>query len=419
MSASAMREQTTPAAPAAWGRAIAAGIHAAKCEWVVYVPDNPLSHVLQALAEDHPGIRTVLATREEEAFGIAAGLYLGGCRSAVMLQSSGLGNSLNALGSLLIPYQIPVLAVISMRGGPGEWNQAQTPIGHAVPRFLDALGIQHTRAEALEGAEGAMRLAASLAFDTRVPAACLLVRSLTTGSQANRRSDGSGNPLPSRDARDAESAARSEDRSAPAAKQLDGFAMNRLEATRVVTARARADAIVAALGHPAYDLFVADDRPENFYTWGSMGLASSIGLGLALARPDRRVIVLDGDGSLLMNLGSLATIGVYRPSNLLLIVWDNGEYGTTGGQKAATAFGADLAAAGRALGISRAVNVGTRGELENAVDSSSDDAGPGMIVARVSESAPTAKPPFDCVYLKHRFMAAFGTAEAATGGGPA
>ena len=418
MSASGMRERTTAAAPAAWGRAIADGIHAARCEWVVYVPDNPLSHVLQALADDHSDIRTLVATREEEAFGIAAGLYLGGCRSAVMLQSSGLGNSLNAFGSLLIPYQIPVLAVISMRGGPGEWNQAQTPIGHAVPRMLDALGIQYTRAEALDGARDAVQLAAALAFDTRVPAACLLLRSLTMGATANRRSDGD-EPLSSAETREAECASASDSRSAPPTNRFDPVPMNRLEATRVVTARARTDAIVAALGHPAYDLFLADDRPENFYTWGSMGLASSIGLGLALARPDRRVIVLDGDGSLLMNLGSLATIGACCPANLLLVVWDNGEYGTTGGQKAATAFGADLAAAGRALGIRHAVSVRTRGELESAFDCSSDQGGPGMIVARVRESAPAAKPPFDCVYLKHRFMAAFGTRETATQGGPA
>ena len=82
-----------------------------------------------------------------------------------------------------------------------------------------------------------------------------------------------------------------------------------------------------------------------------MGLASSIGLGLAMARPDLRVFVLDGDGSLLMNLGSLATIGWMRPANLVLIVWDNGAYGTTGGQDTATAHGADLEAAARAMGI--------------------------------------------------------------------
>src|SRR2546428_7570012 len=99
--------------------------------------------------------------------------------------------------------------------------------------------------------------------------------------------------------------------------------MNRLEATRIVVELAGDAPIIASLGHPAYDLFAAGDRPENLYTWGSMGLASSIGLGLALARPDLRVFVLDGDGSLLMNLGSLATIRLLQPANLLLIVMHN------------------------------------------------------------------------------------------------
>src|SRR5580765_5107979 len=118
--------------------------------------------------------------------------------------------------------------------------------------------------------------------------------------------------------------------------------MTRLEATRAICAVAGDAAIIASLGHPAYDLFAAGDRPANFYTWGSMGLASSLGLGLALARPELRVFVLDGDGSLLMNLGSLATIGWTRPGGLVLIVWDNELYGTTGGQASATAHGADL-----------------------------------------------------------------------------
>src|SRR5881227_771436 len=118
--------------------------------------------------------------------------------------------------------------------------------------------------------------------------------------------------------------------------------MTRFEATRAICTLASDAAIVSSLGHPTYDLFAAGDRPRNFYTWGSMGLASSIGLGLALARPDLRVFVVDGDGSLLMNLGSLATIGWARPANLAVVVWDNERHGTTGGQETATAHGADL-----------------------------------------------------------------------------
>src|SRR6266498_1617578 len=127
--------------------------------------------------------------------------------------------------------------------------------------------------------------------------------------------------------------------------------MNRLQATRVVVDHAGEGAIIASLGHPAYDLFAAEDRPRNFYTWGSMGLASSIGLGLALARPDVAVIAIDGDGSLLMNLGSLATIGLLRPPNLIVVVMDNEEYATTGGQATPTAYGADLEAAARAMRV--------------------------------------------------------------------
>ena len=195
--------------------------------------------------------------------------------------------------------------------------------------------------------------------------------------------------------------------------------MNRLEATRLLVAAIDAEPIVASLGHPAYDLFAAGDRPANFYTWGSMGLASSIGLGLALARPDLRVFVVDGDGSLLMNLGSLATIGWTRPANLVLIVWDNQVYGTTGGQDTATAHGADLEAAARAMGARATATVTTGEAFAAAIERSRAEPGPWVIVARVAESAPTVKPPLDCVFIKQRFMAAIGQPEDATRGGPA
>jgi thiamine pyrophosphate-dependent acetolactate synthase large subunit-like protein len=193
--------------------------------------------------------------------------------------------------------------------------------------------------------------------------------------------------------------------------------MNRLEATRILVENAGDAPIVASLGHPTYDLFAAGDRPSNFYTWGSMGLASSIGLGLALGRPDLRVFVVDGDGSLLMNLGSLATIGWTAPSNLVLIVWDNEEYATTGGQQTATAQGADLAAVALALRVRASVTVRDARELRDAIVRAHVDPGPWMINAKVAESAPQTKPPLDCVFIKQRFMAAIGNPESATRGG--
>jgi len=187
--------------------------------------------------------------------------------------------------------------------------------------------------------------------------------------------------------------------------------MTRLDATRQLAATLADDPVVASLGHPAYDLFATGDRDTYFYTWGSMGLASSIGLGLAMAQPERRVVVLDGDGSLLMNLGSLATIAWVRPKNLVVIVWDNGVYGTTGGQDTATRHGADLEGAARALGIGATVTVRTAQELEQAMARTRAEAGPWVIVAKVEESAPVAKPPQDGVFIKQRFMAAIGVRE--------
>lgn len=187
--------------------------------------------------------------------------------------------------------------------------------------------------------------------------------------------------------------------------------MTRLDATRRLLALITTEPVVASLGHPAYDLFTAGDRPENFYTWGSMGLASSIGLGLAMAQPARRVVVLDGDGSLLMNLGSLATIASVVPPNLVVIVWDNELYGTTGGQPTATAAGSDLARAAQALGIPRAVTVRDADAFDAAVERTARESGPWVIIAKVTESGTAAKPPLDSPMIKRRFMTAIGCPE--------
>ena len=366
-----------------WAAGVCAGLHAAGSRHVVYVPDNPLSHVLRVL-RGMPDVQTILATREEEAFGIAAGLYLGGARPTVMLQSSGLGNSLNALTSLLIPYKIPALIVISVRGDAGEWNDAQVPMGRALRPICDALGLPHETVESSASAAG------------HGPA---------------RRRDG---------VRD--EAGWRVFASAPADGSVAGgerTAMNRLDASRLLVGALGGEPIVASLGHPAYDLFAAGDRPANFYTWGSMGLASSIGLGLALARPELRVFVVDGDGSLLMNLGSLATIGWTRPENLVVIVWDNQEYGTTGGQQTATAHGADLEAAAQSMGATATLTIRSEEAFAAAIARARREPGPWVIVVKVSESAPSMKPPLDCVFIKQRFMDAIGQPEGATRGGPA
>jgi sulfopyruvate decarboxylase subunit alpha len=162
-----------------WAAGVCAGLHAAGSRHVVYVPDNPLSHVLNVLADRYGEISTITATREEEAFGIAAGLYLGGAKPTVMLQSSGWGNSLNAITSLLIPYQIPVLAIISMRGDAGEWNIAQMSMGRALPLICDAIGVHRAVAESAESTAATVHLVGRTAFGTRIPGVCQLPRRIT------------------------------------------------------------------------------------------------------------------------------------------------------------------------------------------------------------------------------------------------
>jgi sulfopyruvate decarboxylase subunit alpha len=170
------------AAPAHWASGVCAGVYATGSRHVIYVPDNPLAHVMRCLREEFADVRTTIATREEEAFGIAAGLYLGGAKPTVMLQSSGLGNSLNALTSLLLPYQIPALVIISMRGDAGEWNAAQVPMGRAVRAICEAIGLAHTTVEQPERAAETVRLVGQTAFGTRLPGVCLLPRRLTAPS---------------------------------------------------------------------------------------------------------------------------------------------------------------------------------------------------------------------------------------------
>src|SRR5436190_19002056 len=165
-----------------WAAGVCEGLHAAGVRDVVYVPDNPLSHVIRDFGQRFADVRLVLATREEEAFGIAAGLFLGGRRAAVLLQSSGVGNSLNALTSLLIPYAIPAPMIVSMRGDAGEWNAAQEPMGRGIRRIFDAIGIPHVTVDVGDTAAGVIERAAAQSFKSQTTCACLLPRLVTTSS---------------------------------------------------------------------------------------------------------------------------------------------------------------------------------------------------------------------------------------------
>ncbi len=162
--------------------------------------------------------------------------------------------------------------------------------------------------------------------------------------------------------------------------------MQRHEGIDALLRRVNSEPIIANLGPATFDLYAAGDRPANLYTWGAMGLASSIGLGVALAATDRKVFVTDGDGSLLMNLGSLATIARQAPANLIHIVWDNQMWYETGGQPTHTSTGTDLAGIARSAGIPRVADVATIEAFEDALDQAILEDGPWFIHVHIKET---------------------------------
>ena len=165
--------------------------------------------------------------------------------------------------------------------------------------------------------------------------------------------------------------------------------------------------VVAGLGAPCWDVTAAGDHALTFPLWGAMGSAALIGLGLALARPARRVLVITGDGEMLMGLGGLATIAVQAPENLAIAVLDNERYGETGMQATHTAFGVDLAAVAAATGLPVTGAVGDDAGLGAAVAKLRGVQGPVFFTIKVrAEDLPLALPPRDGVHLKNRFRRA-------------
>jgi thiamine pyrophosphate-dependent acetolactate synthase large subunit-like protein len=167
--------------------------------------------------------------------------------------------------------------------------------------------------------------------------------------------------------------------------------------------------VVCGLGSPTYDVAAAGDHPLNLYLWGAMGGAAMIGLGLALARPDRRVAVLTGDGEALMGLGSLATIGVKQPANLAIVVLDNQHYGETGMQPSHTRAGIDLVATALACKFGQARAISDIAEAGAVRDLLLSGRGPILVQARIaSGDAPRVLPSRDGHAIKLRFVEALG-----------
>lgn len=341
---------------------LADALAATGCRIASGVPCSHLAGLIREL-EDDVRFHYVPAANEGAALAIAGGTWLAGGVPAVLLQNSGLGNLVNPLASLSAPYGIPVLLLVSMRGHPDpERDEPQHRLmGARTGTILDALGVPRAQLPAEPGgvARAFARARAALA-ERRCFA--LLVGPGTIAACTREAPGGAA-------------------------------AMSRLEAIRVVAGRlSDREAVVATTGLAGRELLSVSDRDANFAMAGSMGHALAIGLGIAITQPERRVVVLDGDGALLMHAGTLSTVGHERPANLVHVVLDNGVYGSTDGQPT-TSGSTDLVAVARACGYRDARCCRDADELDAAVARALTERGPVLLRAMIgaAQGPPAAR----------------------------
>ncbi|MBT2363962.1 phosphonopyruvate decarboxylase [Streptomyces sp. ISL-10] len=325
------------------------------------VPCSYFAEPIQLL-QDHPRIRYVPAANEGSALAVAAGARLSGEPSAVLAQNSGFGNLVNPLTSLVLPYRIPVLVLVSMRGWPtaGAGEPQHHWMGKVVPQWLDSLELPHWMLRTGGPALDTVLEEARPVLESGRPVFVLLAKGALKDNPA------------------ATAAADLPDRARP----------NRDDLVNAVLAEVRGEHLLATTGYLSRALYNRGDRARNFYMQGSMGHASAIALGAALSRPAERFVVLDGDGAALMHMGAFATIGHHAPANLVHIVFDNGAYESTGGQPTSSpAVRFDEVA--RGTGYRYVDRVSSVERLPSAVRAALDAGGPALLVVdgRVGGSA--------------------------------
>ena len=188
--------------------------------------------------------------------------------------------------------------------------------------------------------------------------------------------------------------------------------MNRFDVTsRLIGKLKHEEAVIGGIGNTNFDLWAAGHRPQNFYMLGSMGLAFPIALGVALAQPERRVFALEGDGSLLMQLGALSTIAMLKPKNLIMIVMDNGIYQITGAQPTPAADVADIVAIAIGSGLANSAWAADEEDFERLVEEAMSTSGPSLIAVRIDDKPGVGTTRRDPVQIRERFMHGLGVRE--------
>jgi thiamine pyrophosphate-dependent acetolactate synthase large subunit-like protein len=191
--------------------------------------------------------------------------------------------------------------------------------------------------------------------------------------------------------------------------EVGGGPLHRRDVVAALLANRKDLLVVTGLGSASYDVMAAGDHDSNYYLWAAMGSAATVGLGLAQARPERSVVVITGDGEMLMGFGALATIALQKPANLTIVVLDNGHYGETGMQVSHAGRGIDLDRVAETCGFAWTARVEDMAGVEELKGRLSTRDGPKLATVKIkADNPPRVLPPRDGSFVKNRFRAALG-----------
>lgn len=357
------------------------------------VPCSFLKPLINCVIQSQ-GLQYIAASSEGEAVGISAGAYLAGSRAVVMCQNSGLGNMVNPLSSLNFPFRIPALLVVTQRGEPGLNDEPQHELmGQITGKLLDALRIQWEFFPTAPDMVDIVMDRADRAMETTgLPFALILKKGVVAKNDLNF---GTKEALHNR-----EPGNEGHFKCAPPDR------IRRLDAIRIIRELIPEEyAIVATTGKIGRELFTLGDCNNHLYVVGSMGCASGIGLGIQQVLPKQGVLVLDGDGAVLMKMGTLAAIGYYKPLRFIHVILDNESYESTGSQYSVSSV-VDFCNVASACGYRQCRRADTETDLKSAVNRVKELSGPSLIHVKVAcGSAPDLERPILKPFeVKERFM---------------
>ncbi len=361
------------------------------------VPCSILTPLINRIIEEKR-LRYLAASSEGEAVGLNFGASLAGVKNLLLCQNSGLGNMVNPLTSLNYPFKVPSLMVVTWRGEPGTTDAAQHQfMGKITPGLLEKLDIPWSRMpDSLSQLEELLADADRWFASQQRPYAILMPRGLVAPYELSvTAADPADNFLGH----------------GPPANNHRQPELSRTRAIELLVEQLQEETVViGSTGKTGRELYAVDDREKNLYVVGGLGTASAIGCGLSLNRPDLPVVVLDGDGSALMKLGNLATVGLYQPKNLLHILLDNECHDSTGGQATASPA-VSFAGVAAACNYRRVYRARTAAEYSRSLQEAFTRKGPQFIRLKIKPGSPSElpRPPFTPEENFRRLAAAIGT----------